>query len=999
MNIFHRGSRAVQSPALPLCKRLLASVVLLLFAYLSAGAQQFAFKHYGQDEGLRNLDVFRLLQDKAGFLWSATENGLFRYDGSAFRRFGAADGIEESMVVAVDQDASGRIWITTNDHLYFFSGNRFEVVPSDVPLQLGVGQRLTSIDPQHILLLSRTTLMLAQQSGPQHHWALTPYFTAQQTAEHPELSQIHSVFADRDGTLWFGCDQTLCRVKDNRIDVLGTLQGLPPTAAWLAFYRDSHGVLWARSPHYVSVLLPGSNRFVSRDITPDAQSLFIGAGILTLAEDRDGNILTQSTTGIARWNGSRWQIFDRSNGLDFSDISTILSDQQGSVWFSTRGHGLERWLGYGKIENWTTAQGLRNDIVWSFFRDNRNRLWIGDQLQINQLDEQTKTIHPVLNFHSDFFQQTDGIAQSPDGSIWIASLSGRFMHSNRLASQFTELHRLPNIVRLFTDSSHRLWFCTREGLYVIRHPENQPVVEKIDSPLIAIDSFADAAEDSNGNIWFVSDHHLYRLADPDSKAPWTEIPLDPKLTRGEMRAIAIAPDGTLWIGGGLPTLLHLKVQNNTAQVLATLSTSTIVSTDIQFVRFDHQGWLWVGTDLGVNVFDGRHWKLLTQRDGLISNDTNEGAFFADTDGSVWIGVNGGATHLLHPRKLFTDDNLQVMLSSATLGDRVLNLSGSKNTWRWRNSPLDIKFTSLNYNREDSLRFRYRLIGLEPAWNQTTQHSLHYPAMPPGDYRFEVEALDPNQRNASDLVSLAFTIRPPWWRTRIFYLFLALLGLTLSVLLWRWRERLLIRRQKHLEQLITQRTSELEAEKIELVAAREALQHQASHDALTGLWNRSAILEVLEHEMNRAQREHTNLAVVLADLDHFKWINDTHGHLAGDAILRDAAHRMLENIRPYDFIGRYGGEEFLIVLPGLSAEEPFSRLTQLHQAMSGKPFVYNEQSFHITSSFGVSSINRSMMTVEDMVRCADEALYKAKASGRNCIIHYDKCRPHPMVEIP
>jgi len=985
MNKFLWDTRAARSPAWK------ALLVFILFAGapLAIVAQQFAFRHYAQDEGLKNLDVFQLIQDKSGFLWSATENGLFRYDGSTFRRYGAADGLQESMVVNILQDASGRIWTSTTDHLYYLSGDHFEAVPYKAPLQIVVGDRLTSIDPQHILVVSHDSLLVAQPNGAAHQWTLAPYFSATELASYPDLSQIHSVRVDHDRSLWLGCGDHLCHVQSGRVETFGNKQGVPQPAAWLVIFRDSHGTLWIRSPHYIRVLLAGASRFISRDIVPQSQEFFYGPGNLTFDEDPNGNILTLSTTGIARWNGSSWQTFDASNGITSNDISSILTDRQGSIWFSTRGHGIERWVGYGQIENWTVNQGLHNDIVWTVFRDSRRRLWLGDQLDLDMLDPALNRIQTAPGFIRGFFQETDGITESPDGGIWVSSLPGFVMHAAP-GGKFIEVARLPNTTRLFNDSSHRIWFCTRDGLYVARDPATNVSIEKYPAPVPPLENFTDAAEDVHGNLWFVSSHRLYRL----SGTTWTEIPLAAGLTRGDIRSVAIAPDGTLWLGGGLSNLLHLKVAGNHAQVLDALAPPKIISNDIEFVRFDRRGWLWVGTDLGVNVFDGTHWNLLTQRDGLISNDTNEGAFFEDTDGSIWIGVNGGATHLLHPHQLFASHRLRVKLTSAMLGKHPLNLQGERNSWRWHGAPLDIDFSSLNFEREDSIQFRYRLVGLEPTWNTTSEHTAHYAAVPPGDYRFEVQALDPDQHNVSPVLFLDFVVRPPWWRTGLFYILLILLVLGLSLLAWKWREQQLLREQQSLERLVAQRTSELEAEKGELVAAREALLHQASHDALTGIWNRSAILEILQREMTRAHREHADLAVVLADLDHFKQINDSHGHLAGDSILRDAAQRMLENIRPYDFIGRYGGEEFLLILPGLSTEEPFSRLTQLHQAMSETPFLYDGKSFRVTSSFGGCGLHDSIMSIEDMVRCADEALYRAKASGRDCIIFHT----HPMPPI-
>jgi two-component system, cell cycle response regulator len=171
---------------------------------------------------------------------------------------------------------------------------------------------------------------------------------------------------------------------------------------------------------------------------------------------------------------------------------------------------------------------------------------------------------------------------------------------------------------------------------------------------------------------------------------------------------------------------------------------------------------------------------------------------------------------------------------------------------------------------------------------------------------------------------------------------------------------------------------------QLLATRETLRVQATRDYLTQIWNRSAILEILERELARSSREGTPLGVVVADLDHFKAINDTYGHLAGDTALRQAAERMQACIRPYDSIGRYGGEEFVVVLPGADERTVRLQAERLRSAVSETAIVLPERSLAISSSFGCTAGFGNEATGEMLIRAADNALYKAKRAGRDCV---------------
>jgi two-component system, cell cycle response regulator len=169
----------------------------------------------------------------------------------------------------------------------------------------------------------------------------------------------------------------------------------------------------------------------------------------------------------------------------------------------------------------------------------------------------------------------------------------------------------------------------------------------------------------------------------------------------------------------------------------------------------------------------------------------------------------------------------------------------------------------------------------------------------------------------------------------------------------------------------------------LVQAREAMRFKATHDALTGVWNRGAIMETLDREVSRSAREGASLGVLIADLDHFKSINDNYGHLAGDRVLCEVTRRMQADIRAYDSVGRFGGEEFLILIPGCSHSETIENSERLREAILRQPVETDSGPLKITLSIGAAATGDwPEQTAGQILHLADLALYRAKEEGRN-----------------
>jgi diguanylate cyclase (GGDEF)-like protein len=185
-----------------------------------------------------------------------------------------------------------------------------------------------------------------------------------------------------------------------------------------------------------------------------------------------------------------------------------------------------------------------------------------------------------------------------------------------------------------------------------------------------------------------------------------------------------------------------------------------------------------------------------------------------------------------------------------------------------------------------------------------------------------------------------------------------------------------------------RIVELQAE---LLRTQAALREQATHDALTKILNRHTIFEVLDRELRRSERESLPVGIAMLDIDHFKIVNDTYGHIAGDAVLRESARRIKTAIRSYDSVGRYGGEEFLVILPGCDEACTRSQSERIRRVLANEAMPIHDEnttdtSLALTASLGCTTALPGLkISPEMLLQIADESLYEAKRAGRNRVV--------------
>jgi diguanylate cyclase (GGDEF)-like protein len=710
------------------------------------------------------------------------------------------------------------------------------------------------------------------------------------------------------------------------------------------------------------------------------------------------------------------------------DINALLFDHNGNLWIGFESRGLAR-LHNGALSLYGAQNGLPGDTVESFFEDSEHNLWVGlfdgGLVQLRDGKFTTYGKPEGLSSNTDWCE-----LPARDGSIWMATSIGGLdrILPNGVVRSYTSGERQSNetIHSMLETRDGAIWLGERHGVLTRfldgrfttfkykRSSKNaiNSLLEDRDGSLIVgtygsgVARFRDGkfeviqatgeipamAEAADGMLWLGTDGDgVIQIKNGIA----TSLTKANGLLSDHILALHMDDEGVLWIGsssGGLNRVQDGKITSYTPD-------QGLFDSTVGNILEDRFGNLWMGSDKGIfrvakselNDFangriSGIHGVVYDTMDGLRSRETMQGGTGTASkgpDGRLWFSTMRGLSVVDPAGALGENQPLRVQIEGVSIGGKA---AGPAPTFRVgaRASRLEIQFTAPSFIAPERIQFRSMLEGFDDHWSApSVRRSAEYTNLPLGHYRFLVEASrDGDQWSAAAPLSLS--VVPPWYRSRLAISSFVFAAIILTWFFVEMRTRSLKRRRDDLERLVVERTAQLEIEKQGLLRAREALQFQAAHDSLTGLWSRSAILDQLARELERATRQRTVLSVIVGDLDHFKVINDTYGHLCGDVVLRESAHRLVELMRGYDAVGRYGGEEFLIVLPGYDAVKNSARSHELVDVLASRPFDWNGTEINVTCSFGVTVTQPSVdyATIDDLIRRADDALYEAKRNGRN-----------------
>ncbi|NNL62488.1 MAG: diguanylate cyclase [Woeseiaceae bacterium] len=967
----------------------------------------YEFRHFKRERGnpsaLGNDFIFDVAEAKDGSLWLATNGGglanLDRKSGEVRSwHHDAADenSISSSIVRSLYVDDAGIVWIGTR------------------------GAGLDRFDP------------------------LTESFTNVDLGDVNTNGTIFTISEATGSALWIGGDHGLVRLDTRTQAVTNVTAALGETGehSVRAVIEDADGQLWVGSYGGGVVGLDAKGQTLARfahDVN-DAATL-TDDRVTVLFEDDAHRLWAGTISGLNLVDRAHGTVdryvsdLEDASSLSDNEVSSIYQDRAGLLWFGTKSHGVNKWnpsswlYGYEPAKT-VTAERNREPNVMAFIDDGAGTLWLGTFGDgLNAIDHDTGEI---VRYRADASgaQKIAGnrvmsLMHDSRGRIWAGTMMNGITRIDTRSGTNTNFRRVEGdenslnangIMTIYEDRSGLVWIGTYGGGINVYDPADGSFTHHEPNPDDAYsldsDRVTSFGEDIDGNMWIGTDggglslyyretgrFYNYRH-DPDDVQT---------IAADTVYSVNIDANGVVWIGtqgGGLDRVIGDARQPN-AITFSNVSEKDGLANDVIYgVEFDNSGRVWMSTNHGISRYNPSTGQIknLHRTDGLQSEEFNFGAHYRSDSGELFFGGHNGYNS-------FQPDNVRASSvaplialtgffrgGDATKSDLPTDDMESVEL-NWKDDRVTFEFSAMDFAAPADNRYQYKLEGFDKDWiDLGNRRRATYTHLHAGSYLLRVKAANSEGVWSESDFSLPVTVAPAPWRT--WWAYLGYLALAVNVVLGLWfgHRRRIDREEEYSHRLefeVHSRTEALMDRNKQLSVLNRALQESSLSDPLTGLRNRRFVFEEVSRDLAVAQRrlqneqlgidvsEMSDLVFMMIDLDHFKPINDTYGHAAGDDMLLQLRDVLLDICRRTDHVIRWGGDEFVVIAKQTQPGEAEQLAEIIRSTIADRNFVLGDgQIVRTTCSIGFAAYplfrsGADQSNLDQIISLADGLMYEAK----------------------
>ncbi|OQB23010.1 MAG: Diguanylate cyclase DosC [candidate division BRC1 bacterium ADurb.Bin183] len=819
----------------------------------SDSMQRIKFDHLTIEHGLSQNTINAILQDRHGFMWIATDDGLNRYDGYAFTVFrtiyGDKTSISDNWIVCLFEDKDGTLWIGTNSgglnkfdpitetfscykndpaNPQSIASNYVEAIAEDAHGNLWIGTRHDGLDKFD----KQKNIFTHFKAEPSNSNALVD-------------NNIWCLYIDRNNIIWVGTELGGLNCYDPQIQKWKIYKYDPNNPQALSHYgvscihEDRQGNMWIGTVRGgLNCLNKKTGIFTSYRNDPNNPKSISNNYVTDILEDSSGDIwVSTSSGGLNKFDRVKGEFTayraDRLNPHSLNDdtIWGMCEDRSGTIWFGTSVGGLNlynrkksKFTHYYHETN--NPDSLSDNTVWAIWEDYESELWVGTSNGLNRFNRSTKKVtryfHDPSNANTLSHNFVWAINGDDAGNIWIGTRGGLDCF-NKNTERFTRYYNIPNnasslsnnTVRcVVRDSDGSFWVGTNNGLNRLNprtgvftryfNDRNTPIN-------LANEVIRTLFLDSRELLWIgtneglcvldISQNTLSRFShDPNNYA---------SIRNNRIRGITEDSQGNIWvgtIGGGLS-----KYDRDSGTFLTFTEKDGLANDTVYGVHEDAEGILWLSTNKGVSKFNPgiMLFRNYDTSDGLQSNEFNTGASHKNRKGEIFFGgING--FNAFFPKDI-KDNPIAptVVLTSFKILDKPARLDkpiylADKIPLTWRDRYISFEFAALDYTAPEKNQYAYMLEGLDSDWIYSGHRRFgSYTNLGAGSYTLRIKAANNDGIWNESGVSLAINIPPQPWHTWWAYTLygIAAIAIVLFYVRIKTRENLLAseRKERHLSE--------------------------------------------------------------------------------------------------------------------------------------------------------------------------------------------------------